>query len=309
MDEGTPSTAIREISIMKELSHENILRLRDVVHTENKLMMVFDYMDYDLKKYMDQEGEPSKGAETRKRFGLKPAVVKRFAYEMLCGIAYCHKNRVLHRDLKPQNLLINKQGVLKLGDFGLARAVGIPVNTFSNEVVTLWYRAPDVLLGSRTYDAAIDIWSAGCIIAEMYTGRPLFPGTTNADQLNRIFHIMGTPTEETWPGVSQYPDYEASFAHKPMQKAKPLESVVVQLREDRLSLDLLQRLLLPCPQKRISADEVIHAHAWFQEMRQSFPPPNRGGGHRGPGGSMDPNLPGMRLPHNPMVDPQEYGHY
>jgi negative regulator of PHO system len=100
---------------------------------------------------------------------------------------------------------------LKLGDFGLARAFGIPVNTFSNEVVTLWYRAPDVLLGSRTYNTSIDIWSAGCIMAEMYTGRPLFPGTTNEDQLVRIFRIMGTPSERTWPGISQYTEYKQNF--------------------------------------------------------------------------------------------------
>ena len=140
-EEGTPSTAIREISLMKELKHENIVALHDVIHTENKLMLVFEYMDGDLKKYMDTQGD---------RGALKPMLIKSFMYQLLKGIDFCHKNRVLHRDLKPQNLLINSKGALKLGDFGLARAFGIPVNTFSNEVVTLWYRAPDVLLGSRT---------------------------------------------------------------------------------------------------------------------------------------------------------------
>jgi negative regulator of PHO system len=104
---------------------------------------------------------------------------------------------VLHRDLKPQNLLINKRGELKLADFGLARAFGIPVNTFSNEVVTLWYRAPDVLLGSRTYSTSIDVWSAGCIMAEMITGVPLFRGRDNNDQLNQILRILGTPDDAT----------------------------------------------------------------------------------------------------------------
>lgn len=157
-EEGTPSTAIREISLMKELKHPNIVRLYDVIHTESKLMLVFEFMDLDLKKYMDSHGE---------RGALEPAVVRSFMWQLLKGTAFCHDNRVLHRDLKPQNLLINKKGELKLADFGLARAFGIPVNTFSNEVVTLWYRAPDVLLGSRTYSTSIDVWSAGCIMAEL----------------------------------------------------------------------------------------------------------------------------------------------
>lgn len=156
-EEGTPSTAIREISLMKELKHPNIVRLYDVIHTESKLMLVFEFMDLDLKKYMDSHGE---------RGSLEPAVIRSFMWQLLKGTAFCHDNRVLHRDLKPQNLLINKKGELKLADFGLARAFGIPVNTFSNEVVTLWYRAPDVLLGSRTYSTSIDVWSCGCIMAE-----------------------------------------------------------------------------------------------------------------------------------------------
>lgn len=135
-------------------------------------------------------------------------------YQLLMGTAFCHENRVLHRDLKPQNLLINRKGELKLGDFGLARAFGVPVNTFSNEVrdiviskhqpelmtckvVTLWYRAPDVLLGSRTYSTSIDVWSCGCIFAEMISGVPLFRGRDNADQLLHIMRIIGTPDDRT----------------------------------------------------------------------------------------------------------------
>ncbi|KAG7866989.1 hypothetical protein KL918_003184 [Ogataea parapolymorpha] len=194
-EEGTPSTAIREISIMKELRHENIITLYDVIHTENKLTLVFEYLDKDLKKYMDTNGYNKSGA-------LEPHVVKSFMFQLLRGIMFCHDNRVLHRDLKPQNLLISSKGELKLGDFGLARAYGIPVNTFSNEVVTLWYRAPDVLLGSRSYSTSIDMWSAGCIMAEMFTGKPLFPGSSNEDQLLKIFRIMGTPNERTWPAAT-----------------------------------------------------------------------------------------------------------
>ena len=252
-EEGTPSTAIREISLMKELKHENIVSLHDVIHTENKLMLVFEYMDKDLKKYMDSRGD---------RGQLDYITIKSFMYQLLQGIAFCHENRVLHRDLKPQNLLINNKGQLKLADFGLARAFGIPVNTFSNEVVTLWYRAPDVLLGSRTYNTSIDIWSAGCIMAEMYTGRPLFPGTTNEDELQKIFRLMGTPSERSWPGISQFPEYKPTFH---IYATQDLRSILPQV--DQLGLDLLGQMLRLRPEMRISAKEALN-HAWFRDLGQ-----------------------------------------
>ncbi|KAF7534364.1 hypothetical protein G7Z17_g13371 [Cylindrodendrum hubeiense] len=250
-EEGTPSTAIREISLMKELKHENIVALHDVIHTENKLMLVFEFMDGDLKRYMDTNGE---------RGALKPVTIKSFMYQLLKGIDFCHQNRVLHRDLKPQNLLINSKGLLKLGDFGLARAFGIPVNTFSNEVVTLWYRAPDVLLGSRTYNTSIDIWSAGCIMAEMFTGRPLFPGTTNEDQIVRIFRIMGTPTERTWPGITQFPEYKPTFQ---MYATQDLRNILPAI--DPTGIDLLQRMLQLRPELRVSAADALQ-HPWFNDL-------------------------------------------
>ncbi|TPX18658.1 uncharacterized protein E0L32_002515 [Thyridium curvatum] len=216
-EEGTPSTAIREISLMKELQHENILALHDVIHTDNKLLLVSEFMDQDLKKYMDARGAGQP---------LDPAVAKSFSLQLLRGIAFCHAKRVLHRDLKPQNLLVNGRGQLKLADFGLARAFGIPVSTFSNEVVTLWYRAPDVLLGNRAYSTSIDVWSTACIIAEMFTGRPLFPGSTDDDQLQRIFRLLGTPSERTWPGISLLPgsiDIDPPATRKPNRPVQPLQ--------------------------------------------------------------------------------------
>lgn len=159
-DEGIPSTAIREISLLKELQHPNIVRLYDVVHTERKLTLVFEFLDQDLKKYLDVCDS-----------GLDPPILKSFLFQFLTGVAYCHHHRVLHRDLKPPNLLINREGQLKLADFGLARAFGIPVRSYTHEVVTLWYRAPDVLMGSRKYSTPVDIWSVGCIFAEMANGR------------------------------------------------------------------------------------------------------------------------------------------
>jgi serine/threonine protein kinase len=252
-EEGTPSTAIREISLMKELKHDNIVSLQDVIHTENKLMLVFEYMDKDLKKYMDTYGRP-----------LYPDQIKSFMFQLLRGVAFCHEKHVLHRDLKPQNLLINRRGELKLADFGLARAFGIPVNTFSNEVVTLWYRAPDVLLGSRSYDTSIDIWSAGCIMAEMFTGRPLFPGQTNEDQLIRIFRLMGTPGEDTWPGVSTLSEWKSDFPYFP-----PTNLAVVLPQIDDLGMDLLNKMLRLRPAERAAARDLL-IHPWFIEQQREL---------------------------------------
>ena len=210
-DEGIPSTAIREISILKELQHPNIVRLHDVIHTEKKLTLVFEYLEQDLKKYLD--ALPQSG-------GMPPRAIKMALYQLLNGIAFCHDRRVLHRDLKPQNLLINtgsgsdSEMQLKLADFGLARAFGIPVRSYTHEVVTLWYRAPDVLMGSRKYSTPVDLWSCGCIFGEMASGRPLFPGTSDHDQLSRIFKVLGTPVEEpdhlrhSWPSMKDLPEFE-----------------------------------------------------------------------------------------------------
>lgn len=235
---------------MKELKHENIVSLHDVIHTENKLMLVFEYMDKDLKKYMESRGDHGR---------LDHLTIKSFMQQLLRGIAFCHENRVLHRDLKPQNLLINSKGQLKLADFGLARAFGIPVNTFSNEVVTLWYRAPDVLLGSRTYNTSIDIWSAGCIMAEMYSGRPLFPGTTNEDQLLKIFRLMGTPSERSWPGITKFPEYKANW---PNMATQEWGSIIKEIKDDKLGQDLLKKMLQLRPEMRISAAEALR-HEWY----------------------------------------------
>ncbi|XP_047341655.1 cell division control protein 2 homolog A isoform X1 [Impatiens glandulifera] len=250
-DEGVPSTAIREISLLKEMQHGNIVRLQDVVHSERRLYLVFEYLDLDLKKHMD----------TCPEFYKDPSHVKRFLYQILRGITYCHSHRVLHRDLKPQNLLIDRRtNALKLADFGLARAFGIPVKTFTHEVVTLWYRAPEILLGSRHYSTPVDVWSVGCIFAEMVNRQPLFPGDSEIDELFKIFRVMGTPNEDTWPGVTSLPDFKSAF---PKWPAKDLVTVVPNLNAP--GIDLLYKMLRLDPTRRITARAALE-HEYFKDI-------------------------------------------
>lgn len=253
-DEGIPSTAIREISLLKELRHPNIVRLYDVVHTERKLTLVFEYLDQDLKKYLDVCED-----------GLDITVVKSFLYQLLTGVAYCHHHRVLHRDLKPQNLLINREGELKLADFGLARAFGIPVRSYTHEVVTLWYRAPDVLLGSRKYSTPVDIWSIGCIFAEMVNGTPLFTGTSEESQLDTIFRHFGTPNETSFPGVTELPEWKKITNVYP--SPPNLNSLVPKL--EPAGMDLLQSMLLYDPTPRINAQDARN-HPFFNGLPESL---------------------------------------
>ena len=165
--------------------------------------------------------------------------IQLFLFQLLRGLSYCHKRRVLHRDLKPQNLLINEKGELKLADFGLARAKSVPTKTYSNEVVTLWYRPPDVLLGSTEYTTSIDMWGVGCIFFEMAAGRPLFPGSTVDDELQLIFRTLGLPDENSWSGTCQNLEFQKYQSLK--VSPEPMNSRVPRLDSD--GLDLLLKFL------------------------------------------------------------------
>ncbi len=182
-------------------------------------------------------------------------------YQLLKGVEHIHNNKVFHRDLKPQNLLISNDKIMKIADFGLARNFGIPVKNYTHEVVTLWYRSPEVLLGSRNYNITIDTWSIGCIFAEMITSKPLFDGNNEQEQLKRIFRIRGTPDEHNYPKISELPDWiNSSFDY----------SEGIRLKEgipniDDCGVDLLDKLLQINPDKRISIADAIN-HDYFKDL-------------------------------------------
>lgn len=232
----------------------------DVIHTESELTLVFEFLDQDLKKLLDMCDK-----------GLDSATCKSFLFQLLRGVAYCHQHRVLHRDLKPQNLLINREGALKLADFGLARAFGIPVRAYTHEVVTLWYRSPDVLMGSKKYSTPVDLWSCGCIFAEMVDGKPLFPGNNDFDQLQRIFRMLGTPSSDTWPGVQDLPDWKPDL---PKYDGRTWEQIAAQVDEektilDEYGLDLLSLFLQYDPINRISARNSLE-HEYFRGLAEAL---------------------------------------
>eukprot|EP00992_Anisonema_acinus_P006312 TRINITY_DN20241_c0_g1_i1.p1 TRINITY_DN20241_c0_g1~~TRINITY_DN20241_c0_g1_i1.p1 ORF type:complete len:323 (+),score=75.20 TRINITY_DN20241_c0_g1_i1:58-969(+) len=253
-EEGVPSTAIREISILKELQHPNIVNLMDVVSHAKKLYLVFEFLDQDLKHLMDKCRQPIGGRTLRS-----------YLYQMLDAIFFCHTHRVVHRDLKPQNLLVSQDGkTIKLADFGLARAFQIPLHTYTHEVITLWYRAPEILLGDKHYSPSVDIWSLGCIFVEMATKHPLFPGDSEIDELYKIFRLLGTPNENLWAGVTNLPDFSGVF---PQWRPQPLGQHVTTLDGD--GLDLLSKMIQYEPGRRLTAKEAM-AHPYFNDIRAAM---------------------------------------
>uniref|UniRef100_A0A6I8RKF9 cyclin-dependent kinase n=1 Tax=Xenopus tropicalis TaxID=8364 RepID=A0A6I8RKF9_XENTR len=207
-----------EIVALKKIRLDTLL---DVIHTENKLYLVFEFLNQDLKKFMD-------GSNIS---GISLALVKSYLFQLLQGLAFCHSHRVLHRDLKPQNLLINSEGAIKLADFGLARAFGVPVRTYTHEI----------------------------------TRRALFPGDSEIDQLFRIFRTLGTPDEVSWPGVTTMPDYKSTF---PKWVRQDFSKVVPPLDDD--GRDLLAQMLQYDSNKRISAKAAL-THAFFRDVSRPTP--------------------------------------
>jgi len=260
-EEGVPSTALREVSLLQMLSESAfIVRLLKVEHVEEDgkamLYLVFEYLDLDLKNFMDLTGRGPANP-------LAKSVVQDFMYQLCLGCAHLHRHGVMHRDLKPQNLLVDKaKNVIKVADLGLGRAFSVPVKSYTHEIVTLWYRAPEVLLGGSHYSTPVDIWSVGCIFAELARKQPLFPGDSELQQLLHVFKLLGTPSEETWPGVTRLRDWHEF----PQWQAQDLSKVIPQL--DAHGIDLMKKMLVYDPAKRIHATEALE-HPYFDSLDKS----------------------------------------
>jgi len=264
---GVPCNVIREISLLRELDHPNVVQLLDIIQAQGNssnaagLYLVFEYVAHDLKTFMDKYQTSDDISE---RVGLPVPMVRSFLRQILAGVGFCHTYRVLHRDLKPHNLLISADGrQLKLADFGLARLSAIPNGPYTFEVVTLWYRAPELLLGANRYSTAVDVWSVGCIFAEMATGMPLFPGRSDIDQLFKIFQRRGTPTAEVWPSVLRLPHYNPEF---PQWKETDITNVCpMEQLSSPAAAQLLTSLLQYDPDRRLSCKAALQ-HAYFFEQ-------------------------------------------
>ena len=197
-------------------------------------------------------------------FGLHSQNVRLLLFQLLRALNYIHQKSILHRDIKPQNVLLSNQGELKLADFGLARAKSVPSRTYTNEIVTLWYRPPDVLLGSTDYTTSLDIWGVGCIFVEIISGFPLFPGVKSAhDQLTKIFRVTGTPPKDVWPRNMKKSTYERDDFS--MYQKESLGAQVPRLRTQLYAEELAERMLQFDPKKRITAAESMK-HQYFSTL-------------------------------------------
>jgi serine/threonine protein kinase len=247
-DEGIPTTALREITLLSNLEHINVVKLENVISEPSRLYLIFELVDMDLKKFLDTTTDM-----------LKPELVQSYTQQLLSGLAYCHSVGVMHRDLKPQNILVTRDGGLKIADFGLARCFTPYVKPLTMEVITIWYRAPEILLGSNVYTCAVDLWSIGCIIAEMANKRAFLTGLNEIDQLHHIFSVLGTPNATSWPSVSSLPYWRNSF---PSWPPKCLERLVPNIGP--LGASMLEELFIFDPLNRITAVAALQ-HPYVRE--------------------------------------------
>lgn len=258
--EGFPITSIREIKLLQSFDHSNVVGLLEMMVEANQIFMIFDYMEHDLT-----------GLLTHPSLDLQESHRKYLFKQLMEGLNYLHYKRVIHRDIKGSNILVNNIGNLKIADFGLARTMKLLKDgespDYTNRVITIWYRPPELLLGSTDYGREIDIWGVGCLLIELYTKMATFQGFDEVGQLNKIFNIMGTPTFDDWPQIQNLPWFE--MLKPKINKTNNFEKSFKHLMSPD-SFDLAVKLLMLNPEKRLTAYEAL-SHDYFLNDPQPEP--------------------------------------
>ncbi|ODQ58698.1 hypothetical protein WICANDRAFT_21208, partial [Wickerhamomyces anomalus NRRL Y-366-8] len=252
--EGFPITAMREIRLLQSFDHPNIVKLLEIMVEQKQIYMIFDYADHDLT-----------GILSNPDIKLSDANCKYFFKQLLEGINYLHSKKVIHRDIKGSNLLIDRRGVLKVADFGLARKMKKTKPSqspdYTNRVITLWYRPPELLLGTTDYGREVDMWGIGCLLVEIFTKKAIFQAQDEIQQLHVIFEIMGTPSFEEWPKIDNLPWYELV---KPKDFYNSTFKGLYGSVLSKQCFDLALQLLKYDPSKRITAKDALK-HEYFKE--------------------------------------------
>ncbi|KAI8969459.1 kinase-like protein [Trametes punicea] len=276
---GISQSAIREIALNREISHENVVALKEVILEDKSIYMVFEYAEHDFLQVIHHHSQTL-------RSSISLPVLKSLTYQLLNGLLYLHDAHIIHRDLKPANILITSSGVVKIGDLGLARLTHQPLQPLclgDKVVVTIWYRAPELLLGAKHYNKAVDIWAVGCVMAELASLRPIFKGEEakldskknvpfQKDQLLKIFEVLGTPSERDWPKIRDLPEYESmrkldQYWLGPSTSLCSYTNRLSEWCQSRIrshGADLLAHLFAYDPDRRLTAAEALQ-HKWFQE--------------------------------------------
>lgn len=257
--DGFPVTAVREVKLLRSLRHKNVVQLQEVMVETNECFMVFEYLSHDLT-----------GLLNHPNYTLDPSQKKDLAKQLFEGLDYLHTRGVLHRDIKAANILVSNTGVLKLADFGLARFYAKHHRLdYTNRVITIWYRSPELLLGETQYDPSVDIWSAACVMMEIFTKRAIFAGDgSEIGQLDKLYSIIGTPDQTLWPNLVEMPWYEL------LRPGYQKPNIFAQTYKDQLTnaaFELLASMFQYDPAKRPTAAEVLR-HAYFVTEE---PPPRQ----------------------------------
>ncbi|KAK6534570.1 TFIIH complex serine/threonine-protein kinase subunit kin28 [Arthrobotrys megalospora] len=266
--DGLSMDAIREVKYLRELHHPNIIALLDVFSSKNQnLCLVLEFLDSDLEMIIKDSS-----------LTLSMADVKSWMLMSLRGLWWCHKSFILHRDIKPNNLLLSASGVLKLADFGLARSFSDPYRPMTSNVITRWYRPPELFYGAKFYSSAVDIFSLGLVFCELMLRTPFLPGNTDLHQLELICQALGTPTEENWPGVTSLPGYHEAGVHVKERGTDFFMNTFIAAGES--GVELLMKMIRLDPRRRCSAREALNANWFSQEPYPTQPVnlPKKGGG-------------------------------